>query len=401
MAGNWQGLSKAPERPVDLARPFDVMPEFDGPENLNEDPVPELPVGPTPAPETPQPGATVVESEDGHSGTGQEPERDPELFYVLGHPYSLEGFLDVSPAKEGMPAWLNKLGKGSRGPGPAEAAARREAAELAVCEMIIRQAGWPRGAVGATVANKKGSSAKTPSCIAVGGMIASVRGGGVALMEVSDDPGQLAGRSEGKQPRGVGELVQAVHEVQTKAQLEGYAVPQTSFAHTFGSSPTRRAPLNRQSVLEAADLLDQFYTLRLMDSGNVYTSSAFTGALESSDALLVPMMNATDSMGEAVELFEYLREHPDSHFQDLASRAIIVRVSDGRPENKVERLVKDFQYRTGISDERMFTLPFDAHLAERGPITLAKLAPATQSALLRISAALIVQLQDATTENTK
>lgn len=391
MAGNWQGTSKADQRLVDLARPFDVVPE----ERTAPTLVPEAEVD-EPASVAAEPPVNVAAPVAGFADEDQ----DPELFYVLGHGYSLDGFLDVSPATQGMPALLNKFGNGTRGPGPAEAAARREAAELAVCEMIIRQAGWPKGAVAATVANKKGNSAKTPVTIAVGGTIASVRGGGVALLEVPDDPGQLAGRSEGAQHRGVGELVQAAGRIQTKAQLEGYAVPQTSFAHTFGSSPVRRAPLTRESVHAVSELIDQFYTLRVMDSGNVYTSSAFTGAMETSDALVVPMMNATDSMGEAVELFEYLREHQDPHFRALADRAIVVRVSDGRPELKVERLVKDFQARTGISDERMFTLPFDAHLAERGPITLAKLAPATKSALLRISAALIVQLQDATSDTT-
>ncbi|SEB29786.1 hypothetical protein SAMN04489745_0081 [Arthrobacter woluwensis] len=333
------------------------------------------------------------------SATGS-PERDPELFYVLGRGFSLDPFLDDSPATQGLPAFWNRLDKGSRGPGPVEAAARREAAELAVCEMIIRQATWPSGAAAWTTANKKGNSAKTPATIAVGGKIASVRGGGVALVEASDDPGQLAGRSEGEQRRGIGELILSAPTIGTKAQLEGFAVPQTSFAHTFGSSASRRAPLDQGSVRQMAELVDQYYSLRAMDSGNVYTSSAFTGAMETSDALLVPMMNATDSMGEAVELFDYLRQHPDPHFQNLAEKAIVVRVSDGRPEVKVERLVKDFQHRTGISEDRMFVLPFDAHLAERGPITLAKLSPATHAALLRISAALILQLQDATDSRT-
>lgn len=323
--------------------------------------------------------------------------RDESLFYVLGHAYDLDNFLQEGPAEQGFNGWLNKVTGGSSklSPGLSEAAARREQAELLCCERIIRQATWQRGSVAYTVANKKGNSAKTPVTVSVAGILAAIRGGSVAMMEVSDDPGQLAGRSEGEQRSGIGELVLNAAKVSTKAQLEGYAIPQTSFAHTFGSSPSRRAPLDRESIETVAALIDQFYTIRAMDSGNVYTSSAFAGAMATSDALLVPMMNASDSMGEAVELFHFLEAQDDPHFRELAKRAIVVRISDGRPEYKVERLVKDFMHQTGIKADRMFTVPYDAHLAERGAITLDKLAPATRAALVRIAAALVVQLQDA------
>ncbi|KRE61773.1 hypothetical protein ASG92_20515 [Arthrobacter sp. Soil736] len=329
--------------------------------------------------------------------TVAEREKDDSLFYVLGHGYDLDDFLQDGPAEQGFNGWLNKATGGSSklAPGLSETAARREQAELLCCERIIRQATWQRGSVAFTVANKKGNSAKTPATVSVSGILASIRGGSVAMMEVSDDPGQLAGRSEGEQRSGIGELVLNAAYVTTKAQLEGYALPQTSFAHTFGSSPTRRAPLDRESIETVSALIDQFYTIRAMDSGNVYTSSAFAGAMATSDALLVPMMNASDSMGEAVELFHFLESHDDPHFRELAKRAIVVRVSDGRPEYKVERLVKDFMHQTGVAADRMFTVPYDAHLAERGAITLDKLAPATRAALVRISAALVVQLQDA------
>ncbi|WP_423185045.1 MinD/ParA family ATP-binding protein [Arthrobacter sp. NyZ413] len=360
-----------------------------------------------PAPAGPGAPAVALPLEGGRTAgdvttSAGEAGRDPALFHVLGRGYELDDFLHNGPAMHGFNGWLNRLTGGSvkLGPGRGEAAARRERAELLCCEQIIRQATWQRGSVAYTAANKKGNSSKTPLTVGIGGIIASIRGGSLAMMEVSDDPGQLAGRSEGEQRSGIGELVLNAATVGTKAQLEGYAVPQTSFAHTFGSSPARRAPLDKESIETVAALIDRFYTIRAMDSGNVYTSSAFAGAMSTSDALLVPMMNASDSMGEAVELFHFLESHQDPHFRDLARRAIVVRVSDGRPEYKVERLVKDFMHQAGIGAERMFTVPYDGHLAERGAITIGKLAPATRAALVRIAAALIVQLQDAVAEPT-
>lgn len=317
-----------------------------------------------------------------------------DTYTILGHHFDLDGLIDTSPARHGISGFMNSMGL-KMSPGTAEAALRREKAELLRCEQVIRQATWERGSVAFTIANKKGNAGKTPITVGVGGLIASIRGGSLAMMEVSDDPGQLAGRSEGDPRRGIGELIVNADHVHTKAQLEGYAIPQTSFAHSFGSSPLRRSPLAREAIHTGATLIDRFYTIRAMDSGNVYTSSAFTGAMETSDALLVPTMNATDSMAEAAELFKYLESHNDPHFRALATRAIIVRISDGRPEYKIERMVKDLLNQTGITPDRMFTIPYDPHIAERGPITLAKLAPPTRNALVRISAALITQLQDA------
>ncbi|GAB3252586.1 MinD/ParA family ATP-binding protein [Arthrobacter pigmenti] len=321
-----------------------------------------------------------------------DPDRD--TYTLLGHRLDLDGLLDTSPARQGFSGFMNTMGFKIQ-PQSAETVARREEAELLRCEQVIRQATWERGSVAFTIANKKGNAGKTPLSVCIGGMISSIRGGSLAMMEVSDDPGQLAGRSEGDPRRGIGELVVNAEKVHSKAQLEGYAVPQTSFAHSFGSSPHRRDPLTFEAIQAAAALIDRFYTIRAMDSGNVYTSSAFTGALATSDALLIPTMNATDSMAEAVELFKYLESHHDPHFRELANRAIIVRISDGRPEYKIERMVNDLINQTGISPDRMFTIPYDAHIAERGPITLARLAPTTRSALTRIGAALITQLQDA------
>src|SRR5664279_4157864 len=78
-------------------------------------------------------------------------------------------------------------------PGQAELAYRRDV-------RAIRQATWPRS-VRVAVANPKGGSGKTPTAVLLGGVLASVRGGSVAIWDASDAAGTLGARTEGAAAR--------------------------------------------------------------------------------------------------------------------------------------------------------------------------------------------------------
>ncbi len=240
------------------------------------------------------------------------------------------------------------------------------------------------------VANPKGSSGKTPTSILLGGLLATIRGGSVAVLEVSDDRGTLAFRAEGNPTRGVAELVRDADTIRSAGQLAGYTAPQTSYASIIGSVGNR-APLGRDDVVAAARVIDEFYAVRVMDSGNQPTSSAFAGAIDTTNALVVPVLNSADVVLEAIAMLDRLRaESPKG--EQLANTAILVRLVDGRPENPqlVARL-DDIIDRAGIGG--VFTIPYDPHIAERGQITLAKIAPATRAALTAAAAAVIETIQ--------
>lgn len=274
-------------------------------------------------------------------------------------------------------------------PGEAEKTELRAAAQLEGWETVIRQFVGTE-AVGILVANPKGSSGKTPTSILLGGLLATIRGGSVAVLEVSDDRGTLAFRAEGNPTRGVAELVRDADTIRSAGQLAGYTAPQTSYASIIGSVGNR-APLTRDDVIAAARVIDEFYAIRVMDSGNQPTSSAFAGAIDTTDALVVPVLNSADAVLEAIAMLDRLRaESPKG--EQLANTAILVRLIDGRPENPqlVARL-DDIIDRAGIGG--VFTIPYDPHIAERGQITLAKIAPATRAALTAAAAAVVETIQ--------
>lgn len=302
------------------------------------------------------------------------------------------GSRTVNPAKAttGFRGALAKLGL-PIGPGSAELGERRQHEQRTAHETTVRQATWTR-AVSVLVNNPKGGTGKTPTALLLGGVLAAIRGGSVAILEVSDDPGALNFRAEGNPQLGLGELVRDVDQVGTVGRLAGYTAPQTSFASVIGSTG-RRERLTGESVVAVSNVIDEFYAIRVMDSGNVPTSSAFQGAVSVADVLVIPVMNAGDSVLEAIQLLEELRA-AGGDSAGLANRAIAIRLTDGRPENdavrqEVERLLNQ----AGVT--ALHDIPYDAHIAERGQLTLAQLQPATRDAFVAAAASVVRALQSA------
>jgi MinD-like ATPase involved in chromosome partitioning or flagellar assembly len=293
-------------------------------------------------------------------------------------------------AREGLRGLLGSIGI-RLAPGAAEQRRLDSASLLRRDEEVIRQATWPR-AVSVLVANSKGGAGKTPVALLLGGTLAAVRGGSVCVLEVSDDPGALTFRSEGSPRLGLGQLVTQAAQVRSAGQLAGYTAPQTSFASVIGSVGSR-PPLTREDVVAVSSLVDEFYAIRVMDSGNQLSSTAFAGAVETADALVIPVLNAGDSVLEALALLDRLRALGGSS-AELASRAVILRMKDGRPEHPqvIERLNRILE---GSGVARVFDVPYDAHIAERGQLSLNRLDRDTYRVFASAGAAIVRLLGDA------
>ncbi len=294
---------------------------------------------------------------------------------------------DPARAATGIRGALAKLGL-PIAPSAAETNTRRLEEVRLDNVRAVRQTTWLR-AVGILVANPKGGVGKTPVAILLGGVLAAIRGGSVAILEVSDDPGALNFRAEGNPTFGLGELVRDLDHVTTAGRLAGYTAPQESFASVIGSTG-RRDHLTAESVIAVSRVVDEFYGVRVMDSGNVPTSSAFKGAVSVADVIVIPIMNAGDSVLEAIQLLDELRD-AGGPSADLANHAIAIRLTDGRPENaavtaEVERLL----IHSGVAS--IHEIPYDAHIAERGQLTLAKLHPATRAAFEAAAATIVRSL---------
>jgi len=275
-------------------------------------------------------------------------------------------------------------------PGTAERIAREEeavrAALLLDAERVVRQATWTR-AVAILVGNKKGGTGKTPLSLLLGGIISAIRGGGVGIVEVSDDPGTLGLRAEGTPALGLGEFVRDVDQLTTRGQVVGYTAPQTSFASVIGTAVDRpRAQLTYEAVVAAAAKLDEYFEVRVMDSGNVPSSGAFKGAADTADVLVIPVMLAGDSTLDALGMLEELRTTESG--RRLAQTAIAVVMDDGRPQTpEMEEAVRAELEAAGV--RTFHRLPYDAHIAGRGEITLDQVNRGAREALTLLAADVI------------
>ncbi len=291
-------------------------------------------------------------------------------------------------ASRGFRGWLNSLGfKLAPGAGEQQHIAAVDAFQAD--QTIIRQATWTR-AVSILVANKKGGAGKTPTALLIGGVLAAVRGGSVCILEVSDDPGALTFRAEGNPVIGLGELVRDVDRISSAGQLAGYTAPQTSFASVIGTVG-RRARLTRENVVDVSRVIDEYFTIRVMDSGNQPSSTAFDGAAETADALVIPVLNAGDAVLEAVATIDELRAR-GGRYAALADNAVVIRITDGRPEipevvARVDQIIESMRVRA------VYQVPYDPHIAERGQLTLSRLSPSTQHAFTAAAAGVVQSLK--------
>lgn len=292
-------------------------------------------------------------------------------------------------ARKGARGVLSKLGV-RVAPGAAESAQLELAANHERDQEVVRQATWTR-AVSILIANPKGGTGKTPVALLLGGTLAAIRGGSVCVMEVSDDPGALTFRSEGRPDRGIGELVRDTETITSAGQLAGYTAPQSSYAAVIGSVGSRPR-LDGDDVRAVADVVDDYFAIRVMDSGNQPSSSAFQAAVDVADVLVIPIFNAGDAALEAAALLDALKAS-GAKGAELAESAVVLRLKDGRPENPhvVERVDKILAtYRL----DKIHPIPYDEHIAERGQLTLAKLSPDTRRAFTAAAADVVQTLKN-------
>jgi hypothetical protein len=302
--------------------------------------------------------------------------------------FSTNGSDDTRPATaaQGARGLLNRFGFKLQ-PGASERHARERAAALESARAVILHSAFPRP-VGVLIANPKGTSGKTPATLGLASAFAAVKGNGICALEVADDAGTLALRAEGVPQLDLGDLVRDITSIRSSGQLAGYAVQQSSFVDVFGSRPGESRPaLTADDVVAVSRVIDEYYRFRFMDSGNVVTTGPFLGAIDVADVLVVPVMMARDSGLKAIEMLDGLIV-AGGHAAELARNAVILRMTDGRPENSVDRddVVRYLEERGGA---RQFDIPFDAHIAERRDITWAKVSKATQDAFTFAAAEIV------------
>jgi hypothetical protein len=260
--------------------------------------------------------------------------------------------------------------------------------------MTIRRATWTR-AVNVVTVNKKGGSGKTPYALILAGILGSIRGGYVAVVEGGEADGTLWSRAEGSPPGGLAELLAGRETIHSAGNLASFTAPQTSYSDVIGSAGRRRN-LTAADVLHARTVLDTYYRITVTDTGNNPGHQAFQAALRTADAVVVPCLVSLDATDGAVAaVHDVIDSDPDPG--GLRSRIVIILGHDGGPEDPevaawVHATLGDLGARAVIE------VPYDPVIRAGSEISIGALTEASQRAWTTAAAEVVRALQAASTD---
>lgn len=322
----------------------------------------------------------------------------------------------AQPAEEGARGRFNSLLGTKIGPSPAELEHRRDALEqerdqrtreeaeaAAAAANEGRRAARERAAAEAfrklraliqtnfqrtrtiLVANPKGGARKTTTAALLAAVFGIFRGGYVAAWDANETMGTLGARSlTGTHTRTVVDLLEAAGNLDSirVGDLDSFVRPQgDSHFDVLASDedPTRQDMVDADGFATIHDILERFYRLIIVDTGNNIRASHFRAALDSADQLVIPVAASYDSADAAEKMMRSFRANGHDRLVDEA----VVLIHDLEPENgdpayfDVARSIAE-RFEQQVS--AVLPVPFDPALKNGGQIDYAQLTDQTQHA---------------------
>lgn len=242
--------------------------------------------------------------------------------------------------------------------------------------------------------NPKGGAAKTTGVLAAGYTFGTVRGGGVVAWDNNETRGTLGIR---------GHRSRASHSNTTRELLEdmerfadvfsarigdlGSFVRSQGDAHFDVLASDERADvtgtIRGRDFTAVHQLLQRFYRVVLVDTGNNMRAENWLAAAETADLLVVTSTVREDTGYSGLWMLDAL---DDAGYVDLKAKTITV-LSD--PSPKVDAsLARDL---TNVYTERtggVFRVPYDPAFVDGSVVDYGRLSPDTQRSWLRACAAM-------------
>lgn len=254
----------------------------------------------------------------------------------------------------------------------------REEQEFRNNNQIIREGHWAKS-VRIGVVSPKGSSMKTPTALILGGVLASQRGGSVAIWDACDAAGTLHDRAGGHQLRCVSDIALHPEQFPDPATVSSCAATQRSFADVLGSLSERE--FTRESVEAVTGVLDVAYRIQVADTANTPHSSAYQAVLELADILVIPTTLTADSINKALSLIRRVQDGQDH----LSQHAVVVLSRFGGPVTVAEA----HKLFSGVGIGAVVEVPYDPHIAAGVEIDPTELSHESKLAWTRVAATVV------------
>jgi MinD-like ATPase involved in chromosome partitioning or flagellar assembly len=314
------------------------------------------------------------------------PERSMTAQDFLAHRHRT---VDIGPATWGWRGLVRRLTFGLVTPkmGRAEREYRESRAT------VQRSFSGPRTIV---FANPKGGAAKTTSVLAAGYTFGTIRGGGVVAWDNNETRGTLGIRGErANHQNTTRELLDDLQRFQDVYESRigdlGAFVRSQGDAHFDVLASDERADVTGQ--IKASDfgavhrLLERFYHLILVDTGNNLRAENWLAAAQTADLIVVTCTVREDTGYSGLWMLDALQDAGHHNLKDKTI-TVLADPSSNVDDQLAKDLVEVYEQRTGA----VFRVPYDPTLVAGSVIQYGQLSEATRAAWLKACAAMAAAL---------
>lgn len=244
--------------------------------------------------------------------------------------------------------------------------------------------------------NPKGGAAKTTGVLAAGYTFGTVRGGGVVAWDNNETRGTLGIRGTRSSHRNTTrELLEDLGRFKDVYQSRigdlGAFVRSQGDAHfdvlASDERPDVTGTIRAEDFREVHELLERFYRIILVDTGNNMRAENWLASAEAADLLVVTSTVREDTGYSGLWMLDALQ---DAGMVDLKRKVVTV-LSD--PSPKVDQklaadLVSVYEQRTGA----VYRVPYDPALVAGSVVPYAELSGATRRSWLEACAGMAAAL---------
>ena len=163
------------------------------------------------------------------------------------------------------------------------------------------------------------------------------------------------------------------------SQVEATAIDQDTQAYQVIASPIPPRPFTDGEFGTIYSKLAQRFTQIVIDTGSTVTSPNFENAIRRADVVVVPTDLAPSTQSSTLALFEALE---DQWGKDWARKVVAV-VTNPVPD-------PDLEWENFLSEKvtEVVKVPYDEHIAARGPITWSGMSEGTHESCLHLAGAI-------------
>lgn len=232
----------------------------------------------------------------------------------------------------------------------------------------------------------KGGVGKTAVTVALGSMMAKVRGDRILAVDADPDCGNLADRAGRQSAATVSDLL-SDKDLDRYNDIRAYTSMNSANLEVLSSAEysVARRDFNEEDWKGAVDVVSRYYNLVLADCGAGLFHSASRAVLGTVSGLVIVASASIDGARQAAVTMDWLRQNG---YQDLLSRSCVVinHVTPGKTNIDVEDLVQQFERH--VQPGRVIVLPWDKHIAAGTDIQLDLLDKTFRRRITELAAAL-------------